>query len=145
MFRLLGKAKLIITQADILQNDNELIDNNVNDEQNNNKEKEISNEKQIILGIGGSDEKINNSDNEQLNQMEIDAKYIKENFKISIPLEGIITSRFGLRTPTNIISANHAGIDIGANDGTKIKAAMDGKITLVSSKGDYRKSYRNTK
>ena len=126
---------------EILQNDNESIENNVNDEQST--DKEISNEEQIILGIGGSDEKINN--NEQLNQMEIDAKYIKENFKINIPLEGIITSRFGLRTPTNVISANHAGIDIGANEGTKIKAAMDGKITLVSSKGDYRKSYRNTK
>lgn len=128
---------------DILQNNNELIENNVNDQQSY--DKEIFNEKQIILGIGGSDEKINNSDDEQLSQMEIDAKYIKENFKINIPLEGIITSRFGLRTPTNIISANHAGIDIGANEGTKIKAAMDGKITLISSKGDYRKSYRNTK
>ena len=35
------------------------------------------------------------------------------------------------------MSANHAGIDIGANEGTKIVAAMDGEATLVSQEGDY--------
>ncbi len=105
---------------------------------------ELHKQNQENLGVGGTDETINNNE-EQVNQMDIDAKYIKENFKIELPLKGTITSRFGFRTPTNIISANHAGIDIGASEGTKIKAAMDGKITLVSSEGDYRKSYRNTK
>ena len=100
----------------------------------NENENKISNEiMQDNLGIGGTDEKIS-SDKENLNQMDIDAKYIKDNFNVSSPIDGggVITSKFGLRTPTNIISANHAGIDIGASEGTIIKAAMDGKVTFVS-------------
>lgn len=80
---------------------------------------------------------------DNLNQMDLDAKYIKENYKIIMPLEGIITSKFGLRTATNIISANHEGIDIGANEGTEIKAAMDGKVIVVSDTEDYRKLFEN--
>lgn len=75
--------------------------------------------------------------------MEIDAEYIKKNYKFKVPLKGSITSRYGKREKTEIISAYHYGIDIGANIGTIITAAMEGTVTLVSSEGDYRKSYRN--
>ncbi len=77
------------------------------------------------------------AEEKQTSQMEIDAKYIKDNYNLDIPLQGTVTSRFGIRTPNNIVSANHAGIDIGANEGTKIVAAMDGEATLVSQEGDY--------
>ena len=132
-------------QVESQRENNEVTENkDINENENNSFDENNNNQNEANLGVGGTDETINNNE-EQVNQMDIDAKYIKENFKIELPLKGTITSRFGFRTPTNIISANHAGIDIGAGEGTKIKAAMDGKITLVSSEGDYRKSYRNTK
>lgn len=131
-------------QEEIIQNIDKGIENNIKKNEENNQNEVSSEQNQANLGIGGTDETINKNE-EQVNQMDIDAKYIKENFKIEIPLKGVITSRFGLRTPTNIISANHAGIDIGASGGSKIKCAMTGKVTLVSNVGDYRKSYRNKK
>lgn len=82
-------------------------------------------------GIGGSDENITLSQDEQ------DIAYIKENVSIIVPVYGTITSGYGPRTPTDIISANHAGLDIGANEGTEIVAAMEGTVELVSSYGDY--------
>ena len=82
-------------------------------------------------GIGGSDENITLSQNEQ------DIAYIKENASIIVPVYGTVTSGYGPRTPTDIISANHAGLDIGANEGTEIIAAMEGTVELVSSYGDY--------
>lgn len=91
------------------------------------------------LGVGGGSEisSTETSTQEQKSQMDIDAQYVKDNYKIALPLKGTITSRFGPRTPSSIISANHAGIDIGVNEGTKIVSAMDGKVMLASSQGDY--------
>ena len=91
------------------------------------------------LGVGGGSEisSEETSTQEQKSQMEIDAQYVKDNYQIALPLKGIITSRFGPRTPSSIISANHAGIDIGVNEGTKIVSAMDGKVMISSSQGDY--------
>lgn len=74
---------------------------------------------------------------EHLSQMEIDANYIKENYSFTLPLKGTISSRYGARTPTEIVSANHAGIDIAVNEGTKFVAAMEGEVTFVSSEGGY--------
>lgn len=130
---------------------NTVEENKNNEEQTENKNDELQNEevnnnqegnsegKNSSMGIGGGSE-ISSQDitnQEQKSQMEIDAQYIKDNYKIVLPLKGTITSRFGARTPTDIISANHAGIDIGVNEGTKITSAMDGKVTLASSQGDY--------
>ena len=82
-------------------------------------------------GIGGSDENITLSQDEQ------DIAYIKENVSMIVPVYGTVTSGYGPRTPTEIISANHAGLDIGANEGTEIVASMEGTVELVSSYGDY--------
>ena len=87
---------------------------------------------------------IDDSENEIAKEAK-DVEYIKDNFKLEIPVNGVITSRFGTRTPSSIISENHSGIDIGAVEGTKIKAAIQGIVTKVSSFGDYRKSFRNKK
>ena len=112
------------------ENSGEEKSNNENAEQNNNV---------VEGGIGGGNEVEvkDEAEEKQTSQMEIDAKYIKDNYNLDIPLRGTVTSRFGIRTPNNIVSANHAGIDIGANEGTKIVAAMDGEATLVSQEGDY--------
>ena len=50
-----------------------------------------------------------------------------------------LTDAAGITKPYNYPS--HKGIDIGAVSGTKIKSAIEGVVTQVSSKGDYRKSY----
>ena len=110
-------------------------ENNNSKEENSVEEENISNNK--IGGIGGADEEVNIQNNEQINQMEADANFLKNNFDMAVPVNGTITSKFGTRTPTDIISANHAGIDIGAYEDTKIIAAMDGEVTLVSGVGDY--------
>ena len=119
------------------ENSGEEKSNNENAEQNNNV---------VEGGIGGGNEVEvkDEAEEKQTSQMEIDAKYIKDNYNLDIPLQGTVTSRFGIRTPNNIVSANHAGIDIGANEGTKIVAAMDGEATLVSQEGLW-KSYKNYK
>lgn len=81
-----------------------------------------------------------------LSQMEIDAEFIKANYKIIKPLEGEITSRYGLRNPTvATVPKYHTGIDIARVVGTVIIAAMDGNVELVSTEGDLRKSYKNNK
>lgn len=142
-----------ITKKD--NNMNEIKDeNNINENQND--EKQMNNNQQQTegesnngegniengnsnIGIGGGSE-IKSQETlsqEQKSQMDIDAQYVKDNYKIILPLKGTITSRFGPRTPSSIISANHAGIDIGVNEGTKIQAVMDGKVTVSSSQGDY--------
>lgn len=105
---------------------------------------EISNEQ---LGVGGGEEtnevsEVSADEQKQepkveLTQMEIDANEIKSNYNFILPLKGTVTSRYGPRTPTQIISANHAGIDVGVNEGTKFISAMEGTAILVSGEGSY--------
>lgn len=116
---------------------------------NANEVNEQTTNEQVAGGIGGgedrdvlsattetsADEEPQNQ--ESLSQMEIDANYIKENYSFTLPLKGTISSRYGARTPTEIVSANHAGIDIAVNEGTKFVAAMEGEVTFVSSEGGY--------
>lgn len=71
-------------------------------------------------------------------QMELDADYVKENYNLILPIQGIVTSRFGKREPTDIISENHQGIDLGAETGTSIKSAMDGEVIISGTDRDYR-------
>lgn len=81
-----------------------------------------------------------------VSQMDEDAMYIKNNISFTKPLEGPVTSRFGLRNPsTATVPKYHTGIDIGVPEGTVIVSAMEGTVELVSSVGDYRKSYKNNK
>ena len=84
-----------------------------------------------------ANENIEESSNQPLTQMEMDANYIKSNYSLIVPLKGTVTSRFGARTPTDIVSSNHAGIDIGANSGTKFIASMEGVVKEVSAGGGY--------
>ena len=69
--------------------------------------------------------------------MEIDAQYIKANYSLIRPLNGVISSRFGPREATEIISANHEGIDIAADEGTVFIASMEGTVTDVIDEGGY--------
>ena len=76
---------------------------------------------------------------EETEDNEDDVAYIKRMLNFIKPIEGTITSRFGERESTEIVSANHAGIDIGAEEGTEIKSAMDGIADKVSEDGGYGK------
>lgn len=79
----------------------------------------------------------NNSESEEL-KVETDDEYIKNNFSFIKPVEGVVSSEFGQRDVNNpIVSKNHTGIDIAANTGTVIRAAMDGKVVVSSTTGDY--------
>lgn len=121
-----------------LQTSNEIV--NETSESNDTNEANIG-------GIGGAEtnEIQENEGDEQAKktQMELDAEYIKQNYSFIVPAKGTITSRYGAREETEIVSAYHYGIDIGANTGTAIYASMEGTVTTVSSEGDYRKTYRN--
>lgn len=94
-------------------------------------------------GIGGANTNeqavtaSSNSSSSKKTQMEIDAEYIKENFSMVLPAKATITSHYGKREPTEIVSENHQGIDIGVVTGTTIVAAMEGEVSTVSDKGDY--------
>ena len=138
----------------IVDNENEEtneITNEIANEQIENQIQENVNEEVTNIQVGGGEEgellltneTIETSADEEtietkeLTQMEIDANYIKQNCNLILPLKGTISSRFGPRTATEIVSANHAGIDIAVNEGTVFVAAMEGKVTFVSSEGGY--------
>lgn len=114
-----------------VNNENSLEQQNENQEVNG-----LTNENNQNLGIGGGSDNVENT-TENKSQMEIDAEYIKQNCNIIHPIKGVITSRFGDREPTEIISAFHQGIDIGAVTGTTIQAAMEGTVVAASYAGDY--------
>ncbi len=113
-----------------------------NIETQDNKQSEENNQTNETTGIGGAS---NNEatvetvaeESSKKTQMQIDAEYIKKNFSMVLPAKAKITSKYGKREPTEIVSENHQGIDIGVVVGTKIVSAMDGKVTLVSKQGDY--------
>lgn len=84
-------------------------------------------------------------DSSSISQTASDAEDIKSKYSLIKPLEGTITSRFGVRNPTtSTVPKYHTGIDIAANTGTVYRAAMAGTVVLVSSEGDYRETYKNT-
>lgn len=73
-----------------------------------------------------------------MSQMELDIKTIKEKYSLILPVEGTKTSGFGTRDSSNeIVTKYHTGIDIANSKGTKIKSAIAGTVTQVSSEGDY--------
>lgn len=90
------------------------------------------------LGIGGELEQ--NNQDESNEQIDDDVDYIKSNITLTNPLQqGVITSRFGEREASEIVSPNHRGIDLGASNGTEIISSCNGKVIEVSSVGDFGK------
>lgn len=112
---------------------NDVIDENV----------EVETTAQVIEeqqeAIGGAEEP---APEETKTQEQLDIEFVKQNINMIWPLNGIKTSGFGTREATEIVTANHRGIDIGGNTGTAIVAAMDGVVTQNSSEGDYGKHLR---
>lgn len=73
-------------------------------------------------------------------QMEQDADKVKELCELEKPLSGRVTSEFGEREATShVMSADHKGIDIAANKGTKIKSAIEGEVKVAEENSEYGK------
>lgn len=121
--------------------DNANTENIVSEENNENSENNIiDNEVKEEQGaVGGANEI---AQVEEKSQEEQDIEFVKQNINIIWPLKGVITSKFGSRTPTNIVTANHYGIDIAGNTGDSVISAIDGKVTQYSLEGDYGKHLR---
>lgn len=111
------------------QEDNNSESNNL--EQNNLGENKQQDNSETVSGVGGGDDKTQTSETMD------DITYIKSKVSFIKPVSGTITSPYGERTPTDIVSANHAGIDIGTWNGADIIASMEGTVELVSTIGDY--------
>ena len=131
-----------------MKNSSENKDNGENSDSN--QENNLNEENQN--GIGGAQENIeenkeeNEEENEQSNQNENLSEEEQEILKIKNtanfikPIDGTISSSYGLReNATGRVPKNHTGIDIAAVTGTKIKAATDGEVVMVSEEGDYGK------
>jgi len=124
------------------QNKGQEEQNNEQEQQDENKESEIDNNKENIQEAIGGAEEVEQQSNEtiQLSQAEQDIVDIKSTTNFIKPLEGVISSKYGIReTATGNVPKNHTGTDIAANLGTKIKSATDGEVVLASSEGDYGK------
>ena len=100
--------------------------------------------------IGGAEEIIEQTEEiaqleeintlKELSQEEQDIENVKATTSFIKPVEGVISSGFGEREPTNsTIPKNHTGVDIAANLGTKIISATEGEVILASEQGDYGK------
>lgn len=120
------------------------------DEENEEQNKDIINNDE---NIGGAEEnlttvetpdseivqeQIPENETSGLSQMEQDANHIKNTISFIKPVNGKISSVFGLRNPTtSTVPKDHKGTDIATETGSKIVSATDGKVVLVSTTGDY--------
>lgn len=76
----------------------------------------------------------------------MDSNSLKSLYSFVKPVEGIVSSGFGAReSEYQNVTGEHKGIDIAAASGTKIKSAISGIVTQVSSEGDYGNHIRITK
>ena len=119
------------------ESNNENVDNS--EISQNDASTEVTNNDTTQLAVGGADE---TQQEEEKSQEEQDIEYVKQNVSIIWPIKGVITSRFGNRTPTEIVTANHKGLDIAGNMGDNIVSAMDGTVVQYSEEGDYGKHLR---
>lgn len=123
------------------ENTNEANNENVDNSEisQNDASTEVTNNDTTQLAVGGADE---TQQEEEKSQEEQDIEYVKQNVSIIWPIKGVITSRFGNRTPTEIVTANHKGLDIAGNMGDNIVSAMEGTVVQYSEEGDYGKHLR---
>lgn len=79
------------------------------------------------------------NDSLMANEKELDTiDLFREKYKLIKPVEGIITSSFGIReSNSSIVSENHKGVDVAASKGTDIIASHDGKVIYADNLDSY--------
>lgn len=103
-----------------------------------NNDENIGGAEEILTTTETSNSETSGNETNELSQMEQDANYIKSTISFIKPVNGTISSAFGLRNPTTAtVPKNHTGTDIAAETGTKIVSATDGTVILSSTTGDY--------
>lgn len=134
--------KMSLIENDSTTSNEAIEQNTINSDENNDENKKEGENNEENNGVGGAE--IDNAVIEDTSLASSEKKeqtneeYIKSNFSFVKPVEGVVSSEFGPRNSDNpIVSKNHLGIDIAANTGTVIRAAMDGKVTVSSKIGDY--------
>ena len=142
---IIGKIEDIMNNKNI---NNEELNKRLKEKKNNQNEhdekKESGSEKNednTQEAIGGAEE-VEQQSNEtiQLSQTEQDIVDIKATTSFIKPIDGVISSKYGIReTATGNVPKNHTGTDIAANLGSKIKSSTDGEVVLSSEEGDYGK------
>lgn len=146
----LTKLNGIVKENDAEQNLQDGGNNqNVEDQNQEGNAQNLENQEQITneenVAIQNAEEQIAQEPEEApKTQEEIDIEAVKSK-SIIWPLNGVITSGFGAREGSEIVSSNHKGLDIAGNTGDNIIAAMTGTVTLASLEGDYRTAFNNRK
>jgi len=124
----------IIQNNAIVETNSVQAENVINVESNQNKDNEVTDK--------DSKEEIEESKVEETakTQMEIDAEKVSKLCKFQKPLNGTVTSEFGDREAIiDGMTTDHKGIDIAANSGTNIKAAMSGNVIVAEENSEYGK------
>lgn len=99
---------------------------------------QMKNEKESNESVGLVEE------SSSLSEMELDIENLKKIYKFVKPIDAVVSSEFGAReSEYQNVTGYHTGIDLAAEKGTPIKAAMQGIVELVSGEGDYRKTCKN--
>ena len=120
------------------QNENSEEQNNAENSTETQQNVENNQENSIIdqSGIGGAIETQEQA--VQLTEEEQRIQTIKNTTSFIKPVEGAISSKYGVRETTiSTVPKNHTGTDIAANTGDIIKSSTDGEVVLASSEGDY--------
>ena len=120
----------------VINENSTVVDENINTENNEGDTAAQTGETQdnaVALGTGGGEVENVNSDDEQMKQ---DAESIKNNYEITLPLRGTITSRFGER---EIEPKFHTGIDVARDTGSEIISATNGTVILAEEQSSYGK------
>ena len=120
----------------VVNENSTVVDENINTENNEGDTAAQTGETQdnaVALGTGGGEVENVNSDDEQMKQ---DAESIKNNYEITLPLRGTITSRFGER---EIEPKFHTGIDVARDTGSEIISATNGTVILAEEQSSYGK------
>lgn len=135
-----------ITQNEEITENNLAVDsqitetNEIVEEQNTTVEEKKEVEKNNVTEEEKKEETENIAVKEEKTQMELDAEEAMKICKFAKPLSGTITSEFGEREViSDVMSADHKGIDIAANSGTSIKAAMSGTVRVAEENSEYGK------
>lgn len=142
----------IKNQIIVWQNDNndgaiggaslsDIKENEINVENKNNEVNENISIEENVQEENLSKENVNKEEKVViLSQEEQDIINIKNTTTFIKPVQGNISSKYGLREPTtSTVPKNHTGTDIAANLGTKILSATGGEVVLASEEGDYGK------